>query len=56
MFKSLLGIVEDVTKIVSAPVEIAIDVTRALTKPIADASQEVVKEVKETTKDMGADE
>ncbi len=49
MFKSLLGIVKDVAEIVTAPVEIAVDVTRAVTKPVAEVAQEAVKEVKEIT-------
>lgn len=49
MIKSLLGVVTDVAKIAAAPVEIAADVTRAVTKPVADLSEEAVKEVKEMT-------
>ena len=46
MFKSLLGLGEDVLKIATAPVEIAVDLTRTVTKPVADAAQDVVKEIK----------
>ncbi len=49
MFKSLLGVVTDVAKVAAAPVEIAADVTRAITKPVADLAEEAVKEVKEMT-------
>ena len=51
MLKSLLGVVTDVVEIAAAPVEIAADVTRAVTKPVADAAKETVKGVKEITKD-----
>ncbi len=51
MFKSIFGIVEDVVKVATAPIEIAADVTRAVTKPIADVAQEVVKDVKEELTD-----
>ena len=46
MFKSLLGLAEDVASIAVAPVEIAVDVTRAVTKPIADTAQEAAAAVK----------
>ena len=49
MFKSLLNITTDVVKIASAPVEIALDTTRAVTKPVADLCEETVKEIKEVT-------
>ncbi len=52
MFKSLFGIVEDVVKVVAAPVEIAIDVTRVVTKPIADLAEEAVQEVKDATEEI----
>jgi hypothetical protein len=51
MFKSLLGVVTDVAKVAVAPVEIAADVTRAVTKPVAEIAEEAVKEVKEITTD-----
>lgn len=52
MFKSLLGIVEDVAKIAIAPVKIAADLTRTVTKPVADAAEAVAKEVEEVTKEV----
>lgn len=55
MFKSLLGIVSDVATVVTAPVEIALDVTRVVTKPIADLAEEAAAEVKEATKDITDD-
>lgn len=49
MFKSLLGIVEDTAEIVSVPVKIAADMTRTITKPLADAANETAKAVEELT-------
>ena len=48
MLGSLTGLITDVAKIAVAPIEIAIDTTRAVTKPIADAAQEASKEVKKS--------
>ena len=45
MLKSLFGLVTDVTKIITAPVEITTDIVRKCTKPIADISQEVVEDM-----------
>lgn len=50
MLGSLVGVASDVVKIATAPVEIALDVTRAVTKPIADVAQEAVKEIKKDLK------
>ena len=55
MFKSLMDVASDVVKIAAAPVEIAADVTHAVTKPLADAAQEVTKEVKSVTKEITKD-
>lgn len=49
IFDSILGITKDVVDVVKAPVEIAIDVTREVTKPVADAAKEIVEEVKDLT-------
>ena len=49
MFKSLIGIVTDVVTIAAAPIEIAADLTRAATKPIAEAAKEIVADIKEET-------
>lgn len=49
---SIFGVVKDLAEIAIAPVEIAADVTRAVTKPTADFVGEVVDEVKEVTKDL----
>lgn len=48
MFGSLAGLVGDVLKVAAAPVSVALDVTRAVTKPLADAAEEVAKDVKES--------
>lgn len=49
MFGSLGKLVGDVVEVVTAPVEVALDVTRLVTKPIADTAQTVAKEVKDAT-------
>ena len=41
MFNSLSDLVKDTVKIVTAPVEIGIDATRIVTKPIADVADDV---------------
>lgn len=46
MFKSLFNITKDVIDVVKAPLEIALDVTSAITKPIADAANEIVEDIK----------
>ena len=51
MFGSLLNIVKDVATVVTAPVEIALDVTAAVTKPVADTVSETVKGIKEELTD-----
>ena len=50
MIMSLFDIVGDVVNIVTAPIEVAVDITRAVTKPMAEVAQDVVKEVKDLTK------
>ena len=52
MFGSLLGIATDLVKVAVAPVEIAADVARVITKPVADIAEEVTKEVNEATRDV----
>lgn len=51
----MFGLLSDVIKIAVAPVQVAADLTRVVTKPLADAAEEVVKEVKETSKDLTGD-
>jgi methionine synthase II (cobalamin-independent) len=55
MFDSLFGIVSDVAKTVSAPVKIAADLTRAVTKPIADAAEDCAKAVEDEIRDLTDD-
>jgi len=52
MFKSIFGLVEDVATVVTAPVEVAVDLTRCVTKPLADAAEAVTDEVKDATKEI----
>lgn len=49
MFGSLFGLVEDTVKIATAPIEIAVEVTRVVTKPLADVAEEIVEGVKNVT-------
>ncbi len=51
MFGSISGLVGDALKIASAPVQVAADVTRAVTKPLADVAQQVAKDVKDELQD-----
>ena len=51
MFRSLAGLVGDVVKIAAAPIEITADLTRVVTKPVADAAEEVRDAVKGATAD-----
>ena len=46
LLKSIFNVAKDVTEIALAPVEIAVDLTRQVTKPIAEAAKEVVEDVK----------
>lgn len=46
MFDSIIGLLGNVVKIAAAPVEIAVDVIRAVTRPIADAVSEAVDDIK----------
>ena len=50
MFNSLFGVIKDVVEIAVAPVEVAADLTRAVTKPLATAAKDVVEAVKEETR------
>ena len=49
MFKSLLNLTGDLVKIATAPVEVAADLARVVTKPVADVAEDVVDEVKAAT-------
>jgi hypothetical protein len=46
MFKSLIDLGKDLTTIVAAPIEASIDVIRAATKPLAEASKEASQDIK----------
>jgi 2,4-dienoyl-CoA reductase-like NADH-dependent reductase (Old Yellow Enzyme family) len=48
MFKSILDLGQDAVEIATAPVEIAVDLTRVATKPTAD----MVKQIKQNVKNM----
>jgi len=52
MFKSLFELGKDVVDIATAPVEIAVDVTRAVTEPIAETAQDCVDAVKEEIEEL----
>lgn len=51
MFGSLLKLTKDLVTIVTAPVEIAIDLTGAVVKPIAEVAEEIVDDIKDITKE-----
>lgn len=55
MFKSLIGLGTDIVKTAVAPIEAIVDITRVVTKPVADASESIRDEVKEATKDITND-
>ena len=48
----MFGILEDLVKIAAAPVKIAADLTRVVTKPVADVADFVAKETKDFVKDL----
>jgi hypothetical protein len=50
MFGSLFGIATDLVKIAVAPIVVAADVTRAVTKPIADEVESAVKTIQKDLK------
>lgn len=51
LIKSFTLLGEDVIGVVTAPVEIAVDTARVITKPIADMSKDISKEVKKSTEE-----
>lgn len=55
MFKSLIDLGTDVVKTIAAPIEVAADLTRVVTKPAADVAESIRNEVKETTKGITED-
>lgn len=52
MFNKLFCLCEDIVRAVVAPVESIIDVSRVVTKPVADLAEEARDEIKEITKDI----
>ena len=50
LFKSLGDLVGDVVTVATAPVKIAVDVTSAIVKPVADAAKYVTDEVSNVLK------
>ena len=55
MLRSLFGVVTDITKIIAAPVEIAADLARTVTKPVADLPEDLVEDVKDLSQDLTDD-
>lgn len=52
LFKSLGSLAGDVIDIVTAPVQIAVDLTRVTTKPLADMAKEVAGETNKMVKEV----
>ena len=50
LLKSVVDLGSDVVKVAVAPVEIAVDVTKAVIKPVAEVATDIVEEVKDTLK------
>jgi len=48
----MFGLFNDIVEIAKAPVSIASDTIRVVTKPVADVAKEVSKEVKDAVKDI----
>ena len=55
MLKSLLDLTGDVVRTVAAPVGMAADAARVVTKPVADAAEEMARDVNKATKDLTED-
>ncbi len=49
LFDSLKELASDVLDIAVAPVEVAVDITKAVVKPVAEGARAVVDEVKDLT-------
>lgn len=50
LLKSITELATDVVKVVAAPIEAAVDLADAVVKPLADAAQEVAKDIKDSVK------
>lgn len=51
MFRSLFNLAGDVLKVAAAPVTIAAELARTITKPVADTAEEVAKTITDVLKD-----
>jgi len=51
MFDSLVNLTKNVVSIATAPIEIAVDITNAVVKPVADVARDTTKAVKEELTD-----
>lgn len=47
-----MGIFDDLTRIIIAPVRVATDLAEIVTKPVADAAEFIADEVEEITDDL----
>jgi len=52
MFDSIFGAVADTVKIVTAPVSVAADIARTVTKPLAEVSEDIAESVKDESNDQ----
>lgn len=48
----MFGLLTDIARTVAAPIQVVSDLTRAVTKPVADLAQEVTQEVSSSIKDV----
>ena len=48
LFDSILELTKDLTDIVTAPIELAVDTVKTITKPLADTTNEIKDNIKET--------
>ena len=48
LFDSLSELGKDLTDIVTSPIEVAVDTVKTITKPLADATNEIKDNIKET--------
>lgn len=46
LFDSIADLATNVVKVAAAPIEVAVDLTNAVVKPMADAAEVVVQDVK----------
>ena len=48
----MFGFLDDIVEIIKAPISIASDAVRVITKPIADVAKDAAEEVNEAVKDL----